>query len=647
MILTYIRELMGLVFVLLMLSASLVAVKRWTKRPLSFAWPLSFGMVVITETVLLNLLSVGHMVSLYPVIISNLIVMMMWVRGVSIERAWSSICSVVCLIASKIHTWRVEWMIIPLGVMVLVTAFCYPPMTFDSMTYHMARVGHWVQNRSVEYYPTSIDRQNWVSPGAEYLILILQILSGSDRWANIVQFLAWIHILFAIPSLSRMAGVPSRLVPWCAVLVAAIPMGVMQASSTQTDMVASTLMVGIVIASLPFLHHPDRWRFGQVMVLVCMVCGGWLVKQTSLLVASSILFFVVVNCLYYKNKSGQLLVISKPILRKLIPMGFGAVVLSAVLIGPNIVRLMEYNHCLEYANSKANPRLWTFRLFGHWPERLINVVDATYAQHTVGRERVPVALRRLFEKAGVLAEIPRVKHDVFKLNEDFIGNPIHMAIFVILAIWVIVVWPWLPQRIRGFSIIPILSWIVLHMIIKDQVWISRLQLPFFVLIPIMWSAVFLGKRGMRLKTLLLAGTTLVALAYAYTCAANNGRKELTFNALYSFDREIFYYLNVDIDGRVRAVDDEIMKMMSRNDLKRLGLMIGFTSCEYPLLRRAMMQGIKVRHVLEPSDWPELIYSEKGTPRSLNSSIIWQPIGTNGIYYPVKMVRPLTVDEEDE
>ena len=48
------------------------------------------------------------------------------------------------------------------GVLVLTIALIAvvaPPNTFDSMTYHMSRVAHWVQNASVEPYPTGIQRQ--------------------------------------------------------------------------------------------------------------------------------------------------------------------------------------------------------------------------------------------------------------------------------------------------------------------------------------------------------------------------------------------------------------------------------------------------------------------------------------------------------
>ena len=79
-----------------------------------------------------------------------------------------------------------------LGVLALLAllAIVAPPNNWDSMVYHMGRVVHWMQNRSVDHYPTSIDRQLYLGPWTEFAILHLQVLTGGDRWANLVQWMA-------------------------------------------------------------------------------------------------------------------------------------------------------------------------------------------------------------------------------------------------------------------------------------------------------------------------------------------------------------------------------------------------------------------------------------------------------------------------
>src|SRR5262245_34735719 len=50
--------------------------------------------------------------------------------------------------------------LVPIAIILLVTlavALAAAPNNFDSMTYHLGRVAHWMQNHDVRPYPTNID----------------------------------------------------------------------------------------------------------------------------------------------------------------------------------------------------------------------------------------------------------------------------------------------------------------------------------------------------------------------------------------------------------------------------------------------------------------------------------------------------------
>jgi hypothetical protein len=57
-----------------------------------------------------------------------------------------------------------------------VVAYLAPPDTWDSLTYHMARVAHWAQSGSLAHYATGIERQDLMPPGAELGMLHAYIL---------------------------------------------------------------------------------------------------------------------------------------------------------------------------------------------------------------------------------------------------------------------------------------------------------------------------------------------------------------------------------------------------------------------------------------------------------------------------------------
>ena len=76
-------------------------------------------------------------------------------------------------------SWKERALLISIVFIALViafTAWSFPPNTWDSMTYHLSRVAHWVQNHSLEHYPTHILRQLSYCPFAEYVIFLTLIL---------------------------------------------------------------------------------------------------------------------------------------------------------------------------------------------------------------------------------------------------------------------------------------------------------------------------------------------------------------------------------------------------------------------------------------------------------------------------------------
>src|SRR5262249_24372988 len=66
-------------------------------------------------------------------------------------------------------------------ILIAVTAIAAPPNTWDVIYYHMPRVMMWISNRSVGFYPTFDLVQLVYAPGAEYAMLHLTLLAGSDR----------------------------------------------------------------------------------------------------------------------------------------------------------------------------------------------------------------------------------------------------------------------------------------------------------------------------------------------------------------------------------------------------------------------------------------------------------------------------------
>jgi hypothetical protein len=138
-----------------------------------------------------------------------------------------------------------------IGIIIIVfviglIALIAPPNNWDSMTYHLSRVVHWIQNQSVANYPTHILRQLFQNPYAEFAIMHLQILSNGDRFANLIQWFGMIGSILGITLIAKQLGANTKGQIFTAIVSVTIPMGILQGSSTQNDYVVSFWLVCFV-----------------------------------------------------------------------------------------------------------------------------------------------------------------------------------------------------------------------------------------------------------------------------------------------------------------------------------------------------------------------------------------------------------------
>ncbi|MDZ4169202.1 MAG: hypothetical protein U1E26_06055 [Coriobacteriia bacterium] len=122
----------------------------------------------------------------------------------------------------------------------LARAVLYPPSNWDSLTYHLPRVFFWLQNGSVAHYPTAEARQLFSSPFANYAVLHVQAMTGGgDRFVGLPHVSAYIFMLVAVSLIALRLGATTRG-QWFATLTAAtVPMAVLQAPTTQNDLMCA------------------------------------------------------------------------------------------------------------------------------------------------------------------------------------------------------------------------------------------------------------------------------------------------------------------------------------------------------------------------------------------------------------------------
>jgi hypothetical protein len=211
-------------------------------------WPVAFikaavvwGLLVVANTELLSLLrALSHLwLSIAWAVECCLAGLGAWQRRVELAERLQ--------LRSLNRLWHpVLGAVVPIVIIVAatgVTAWMAPPNTWDSMTYHSARVAHWVADATVALYPTNVIRQLYSPPWAEYAVLQFQVISGTDYFANLVQWFSMVGSVVAVPLIAWQLGAPPRGQFLAAIVVVTLPMGILQSSSTQTDYVTAFWLV--------------------------------------------------------------------------------------------------------------------------------------------------------------------------------------------------------------------------------------------------------------------------------------------------------------------------------------------------------------------------------------------------------------------
>src|SRR6266480_3257259 len=150
-------------------------------------------------------------------------------------------------------------------VLILTTGLASAPNNYDSMTYHLPRVMHWLQSESVAHYYTPISRQLYQPPFAEYAIAHVVSLTRTDRFAFLVQWFALLGSALGVSVIARQLGAGPLGQALGATIFVAAPMAILQGSSTQNDLVVTFWIVVAVVAVLDSAR--DRW-------LRCLLGGG-------------------------------------------------------------------------------------------------------------------------------------------------------------------------------------------------------------------------------------------------------------------------------------------------------------------------------------------------------------------------------------
>jgi hypothetical protein len=137
-----------------------------------------------------------------------------------------------------------------LVLMVLAGALLYPPTQYDGLCYRVPRMLHWIDAGRWQWLHTSDGRMNISATGMEWITMPLLVLTRSDRWLWIPDFISFLLMPGLVFGTFRRLGVSPRASWFWMWLLPAGFCFITQAGSIGNDLIALPYALGSVYFAL-------------------------------------------------------------------------------------------------------------------------------------------------------------------------------------------------------------------------------------------------------------------------------------------------------------------------------------------------------------------------------------------------------------
>ncbi|MDN5202489.1 glycosyltransferase family 39 protein [Fulvivirgaceae bacterium BMA10] len=509
-----------------------------------------------------------------------------------------------------------KFSLISVGVILLillVIALVAPPNNYDSMTYHMARVAHWMQNESVDHYATHNVRQHYQPPFAEFIILNFQILSGSHGFANFPQWFSLFLCVVGTSLISRELGANRKVQIATGVFAATIPMPILQATSAKNDLVLAFFLVA---ATYYLLKVSKKNSYENIVFFSISIALSILTKGTAYLFAAPLLiwFFIIQlqNCRVY-------------FLRSLIALSIVGSSIVIMNLGHYNRNYKAYDNILgrnskqrnQYSNEVHSIKAFSSNVVRNvvihlktpiydWNKAFVKAarfVHSDVLNFKINDKRTTFGNNTVF--------IPKISY-----HEDTAANLLQL----ILIITAIVLFfkrfkVRHDQRLFYQMLSVILSFSLFCFYLKWQPWHSRLHIPIFILSAPFCMIVLLKNNRQYVYNSLVVLMILAALPWVLR---NSSRKifPVTRSVFAKSESELLFGNN----GKFYPPTIEVTDLINQYKFNSVGLYISQDGYDYPywfLIEDGFKNNVRIEHIkvrnksanlLEENFIPECIIS---------------------------------------
>lgn len=488
-----------------------------------------------------------------------------------------------------------------------------PPGTWDAMTYHMGRVAHWIQNQTVAYYPTNIQRQLFITPFPEYWIAQFQILFGNDRFANTIQLLSMFGTMAGISLIVREIGLKRREQILSAFLTITLPNAIVEATSTQTDFVATLWSIAGVYYMVRIIKYG---RIIDAAAAAVVVFLAFYTKGSTLFILIPFLGWLIMDGLTVKLKHKD---VRWKVLVSIAFIIFAAVVSNAITIMKNCHYMKSPVYPAEKGHvvSLKDPKSVLSNHLLHWGMHLRLGVDPIDDVVTAA------AVEKIHNWMGTTtidspANFPNIKLNYvdFPFYEDEIPNCAFSLIFLAGAFWFLVRRRQEWGTFKGtFFLMTFVCLFIFNSLVKWSPFDGRYHLAFFILlVPFVADMFAARKKGLSVLVIVMVLQTIPFVFYNSSKPFVSGNIELFYkkepkyggNSILKTERPYMYFYNRP--GLALPFLLAIKAVMA-SGCREIGLAIAEDTWEYlfwAYLHRANVK-FRLEHVLMDNASKDLDY----------------------------------------
>ena len=469
-------------------------------------------------------------------------------------------------LSNKIFILLIIFIVVVIGLI----AFVAPPNTYDSMTYHMARIPHWIQNKTVAYYPTNHMRQLYTQPGAEFSILHLQILNNGDHFANFVQWFSMLGCIIIISLIAKLLGAPISGQIFSSVLAATIPMGILQGSSTQNDYTAAFWLISFICYVFLRIQNSDKRYI--IFATATSLGLGLLTKGTMYLYGAPFIVLLLIS----EFKEYKL-----PAFKSLI----------LLLTIPILINLGYFLKNYDLGQDFFSPFYEGKQLSNESMSLALFISNST--------KNLALHLGSRSDKTNELTNRSILKmHDLIKINindprtaflgmefvlpkpnrsEDQAGNTLHLFISLGCMLFLLFSKDLRTNRhLTTYLLCSILSFALFVLLVKWQPWHSRFHLSIFVIF-CAFSGVVISRSNKFVAIIICSILLASSIPYIFK---NNSRRILSKKAtIFDTPRIDQYFSNYP--SRAYPYKEAVKRIKSL-ECKTIGLLSHGECWEYPL-----------------------------------------------------------------